>query len=666
MDPLSAFSLACNILQIVEYGANVLSRAAEYRDAPNGALNQHNTLHDVLQSLKGLNAELGATLPSSSIAQRTTVPNTRLVVANKECIRIADELIALLEKLKVKKSSTLEALRMSIKSVWYESKVKALKHDLAEAKDNLSFALMLSMQHSGTTKQIDLLRSHDESERRVVDALRSTSSSLSAEIQALTVQLDSTSLSSVDDTLRDFQLYHKDALAGLSRKLDATLSQQQTEGLAKRLSSLSNQDEVAQQRIIDSLTFPQIDERRNKIYRALRNTYEWVLDPGQSQTQFDDLLSWANSPDGTDQVYWVHGKPGSGKSTLMRYLFDELDKDLHFHPWSEDGPLLKINYFFWAPGTPLQKSYIGLLRSLLVQTFSHSPQIIESFVTPAVWKKARLASTMDIHWTSSDLIQALIAIVDAKLWYTFFLIDGLDEFEGTEQERDELLDIIHNISSHSHVKLCVSSRPWNVFQDAFDSSPKVRLEHHTQEDIRRYIDHEFNAQRRFKQLSQFDPSSADTLINYISDNASGVFLWVRLVVYELVKALRDGDNIHQLLRRVEVIPKDLDAYFNHLMGSIEPQYHKEASTFLQLALHQEHEFITLHSLRLLDVVCIQGIGDSFIFQEKVLNDQLDFSNLQKMKFDLDSALRQINSRCLGLLECQYDEGDTASRYELEF
>jgi hypothetical protein len=521
-------------------------------------------------------------------------------------------------------------------------------------------------RQSNTTKHIDLLRSNHESETRIVDALKSTSSSLSSEIQALTAQLDNTSLLSVDDALRDFQVSHKDTLAELSRKLDTILSHQEASSqLVQRLSLQADQDEVAQQRVIDSLTFPQIDERRNKIHRAHRNTYEWVLSPEQSQRQFDDLLTWAKSQDGNQQVYWVHGKPGSGKSTLMRYLFDELDEDLHFHPWSDDGTVLKIDYFFWAPGTPLQKSFNGLLRSLLVQMFSHSPQIIERFVTPAIWNKARLASATDIYWTSSDLVRTLMAILGAEMWYTFFLIDGLDEFEGTDQERDEFLDLIHSISSLAHVKFCVSSRPWNVFRDAFDGFPKLQLEDHTQGDIYCYINQELNAQRRFKQLRQYNPSLAANLINMILNDASGVFLWVRLVVYEMVKALRDGDNIQQLLRRVEIIPKDLDAYFTHLMGSIEPQYHKDASTFIQLALHEEHEFIVLNSLRLLDVVCIQDLEDDSGFERTVANNHLDFSDLPKIEFDIDAAYRRINSRCLGLLECQYDEGSTAEDYQIK-
>ncbi|ETS85085.1 hypothetical protein PFICI_03110 [Pestalotiopsis fici W106-1] len=665
MEPLSAFSLACNILQIVEYGANVLSRAAQYRAASNGALNEHNTLYDVLQSLKGLNAELGLSLPPSGSVQKATVPELRLATANKECMRIADELIALLEHLKVKKSSTVEGIRMGIKSIWYEGKVKTLKHDLAEAKDNLSFALMLFMQHGDTSKQAELLRSHDESERRIIDAFKSTSDSLSSEIQALTAQLNSTSLLSADDALRDLQGSHQDVLAELSQKLDAILSHQETSDLLKRFSILSDSTEVAQQRINESLTFPQIDERRNKIQRAHRSTYQWVLDPAQSQRHFDDLLSWTRSQDGNRQLYWVYGKPGSGKSTLMRYLLEELDQDLHFHPWSENETVLKVDYFFWAPGTPLQKSFIGLLRSLLAQMFSHLPQIIAKFVPPVLWNKARVASTMDIHWTSSELIQTITAVVRSEMWYTFFLIDGLDEFEGTDQERDEFLDLIGSISSLSHVKLCVSSRPGNVFQDAFDRFPKIRLEDHTQEDIHCYIHQELSSQRRFEQLRQHNPSLAKTLIRTILEEAAGVFLWVRLVVYGLVKALRDGDNMHQLLRRVEAIPKDLDAYFTHLMGSIEPLYRREASIFLQLALYEEHEFTALHPLRLIDMVCIQDEVES-VSEGQATSDELDFSNVQNMEFHLDSTLRRINSRCRGLLECRYLEGSTSWYHDIDF
>lgn len=348
----------------------------------------------------------------------------------------------------------------------------------------------------------------------------------------------------------------------------------------------------------------------------------------------------------------------------MRYLCNKLDKNLHFYPWGREDDVLKIDYFFWAPGTPLQKSFNGLLRALLLQLFLNNPDMIKAFVTPSIWNKASRASAshQDIRWDSAELIRIVTAVVEAKLSYTFFLIDGLDEFEGTDQERDDFMNLIRKLSSFQHIKLCVSSRPWNIFLDAFERSPKLRLEDHTENDIYHYIDQELNAQRRFGMLREYDPSLAQRLIHLVTNRASGVFLWVRLVVYELVKALRDGDNIPQLLRRVEIIPKDLDAYFAQMMDSIEPRHHKEASTILQLALHQDPEFTMLRPLRLIDVMCIQDNSSSHLVEGASTSSTLDFTNLQKIYFHLDSTLRRINSRCLCLLECQYLEGSGASAY----
>lgn len=336
MEPLSAFSLACNILQIVEYGANVLSRAAEYRIAPNGALSEHNTLNDVMQSLKRLNGELVLLLPSAAESPKATPHESRLIAANEECMRIADGLITLLERLKVNQSGTFEGIRMGIKSLWYEGKVKVMKSDLSEARDNLNLALLVFMQydntfssssfssfrnramlaqrydrHSGTTKHSELLQSSNESERRIIDTFQSTCDSLSSEIRALTTQFGNTSITPVNDPLIDFRVSHHHLLAELSRKLDTIISRQATMNLIKPSAQSSTGNVTAQKRIIDSLDFPQIDERKNKISNAHRSTYEWVLDPQRSTQQFDDLLSWIRSREQAQQLYWIYGKPGT-------------------------------------------------------------------------------------------------------------------------------------------------------------------------------------------------------------------------------------------------------------------------------------------------------------------------------------------------------------------
>lgn len=67
-----------------------------------------------------------------------------------------------------------------------------------------------------------------------------------------------------------------------------------------------------------------------------------------------------------DGLYWIEGKAGSGKSTLMRYIFDNKQTRLLLRKWScEDEPLL-VSFFFWRSGKiEDQASHEGLQRSLL-------------------------------------------------------------------------------------------------------------------------------------------------------------------------------------------------------------------------------------------------------------------------------------------------------------
>lgn len=65
-----------------------------------------------------------------------------------------------------------------------------------------------------------------------------------------------------------------------------------------------------------------------------------------------------------------------------------------------------------------------------------------------------------------------------------FLIDGLDEFDGDHEEMGMLFQ---QISISKNVKVCLSSRPWVVFEQLFNTSPMLRLHLLTYDDIERYV-----------------------------------------------------------------------------------------------------------------------------------------------------------------------------------
>ena len=130
----------------------------------------------------------------------------------------------------------------------------------------------------------------------------------------------------------------------------------------------------AYDRLVQSLLFPEISSRQEQIPDAYRHTYEWIF---QNIGWEDDIRSdtphkWANFAqwlvsEGSG-VYWIHGKAGSGKSTLMSFVIQDPRTGDILKKWAgPNSALLTPSFFFWESGTLMQKSVQGLLQSLLYQ-----------------------------------------------------------------------------------------------------------------------------------------------------------------------------------------------------------------------------------------------------------------------------------------------------------
>lgn len=150
----------------------------------------------------------------------------------------------------------------------------------------------------------------------------------------------------------------------------------------------------------------------------------------------------------------------------------------------------------------------------------------------------------------------------------------------------------------------------------------------------------------------------DDLIAFLVDKASGVFLWVRLVVHELLRAARDGATLPELVEKAHQLPRDLDSYFARFIDSIPQEYRKEASQLFQIALHNEDSFTALHGLRLLDLSYLGTFQRSAPSRGDYNAATFDPSNVAELESRLETTARRINSRCRGLIECHYMAGNT--------
>jgi hypothetical protein len=155
------------------------------------------------------------------------------------------------------------------------------------------------------------------------------------------------------------------------------------------------------------------------------------------------------------------------------------------------------------------------------------------------------------------------------------------------------VDLFLKFSASPNLKLCLSSRPWNVFSNAFgtDTTPKLRLEDLTRQDIRTFVTDKLGKDYRFQSLSNVDPRYCD-LIEEVVERAQGVFLWVALVVRSLLNGLIDDNSISDMQRRLSFYPSDLDNFFQHMMDGIEEVYKPQAAKIFQMVTAARAPFLS--------------------------------------------------------------------------
>jgi hypothetical protein len=165
-------------------------------------------------------------------------------------------------------------------------------------------------------------------------------------------------------------------------------------------------------------------------------------------------------------------------------------------------------------------------------------------------------------------------------------IDGLDEYKGNPLD---LIEIIRDLASvpDGDIKLCVSSRPWTAFRNAFEARiPNLRVEDLSRPDIHHYVDkHIRRGLLQAQHDSHSSPISTEALdlIEEIAERAEGVFLWVMLVVLFILRGIAERDPIWMLLERVRSFPADLDEFFRDILRRVDSVYAAHTHQALKLA-----------------------------------------------------------------------------------
>ncbi|KAK5723175.1 hypothetical protein LTR17_013895 [Elasticomyces elasticus] len=301
-------------------------------------------------------------------------------------------------------------------------------------------------------------------------------------------------------------------------------------------------------RLLASLAFEQMDVRRATIKLAYPETCRWFV-------SHPAYLAWLdhNQLDQHHGFLWIKGKPGAGKSTLMK--FAHAHARAHAHKNADENELL-VSFFFNARGEELESSVVGMYRSLLFQLLQKAPDLRN-----VLGEIENLKNDHGTLWTIASLRELFVSAVrglNNRRLKCF--IDALDECD--EEQVQDMVDCFEEFGQHvleegdgRHIHICFASRHYPAVHVQHGLQMTLEGQEGHSDDLAKYVQ---------KRLRAGKGKNIEGVRSQICEKANGVFLWVVLVVEILNKEFVAG-RMFALKKRLHEIPPKLSDLFKDIL-----------------------------------------------------------------------------------------------------
>jgi hypothetical protein len=230
-----------------------------------------------------------------------------------------------------------------------------------------------------------------------------------------------------------------------TRRLDEITAAQQI--ILGEISSRNTRQKC--ERLLQSLHFPGMEQRKQSIPESAPNTFEWAYDTDSS------FYSWLSSD---QRLFCVFGKPGAGKSTFIKFLDDDSRTREELSVWRPNSKLIATAHYFSYAGEAMHSSHVGLLRTLLHGIIAMDPILACSLCTQRWQGEDR---DLARSWTRQELLACLKNLAHLESSKVLLLIDGLDEYYPHESHRlvvDDLKALLETPKSQDlHFKSSLAS-----------------------------------------------------------------------------------------------------------------------------------------------------------------------------------------------------------------
>ncbi|KAF8248519.1 hypothetical protein K440DRAFT_679792, partial [Wilcoxina mikolae CBS 423.85] len=294
--------------------------------------------------------------------------------------------------------------------------------------------------------------------------------------------------------------------------------------------------------------------RYHKIASHHEGSLEWLW-------SHDAYLKWANSD--TSHLLYLQGKPGSGKSTLTRYLKEHLQAR---EPAAKSALISSFFYSFREGES--QRNHYNMLRSILYdiidqeESFFHHMQSQYRKYQELI-KQKPVGDRTTLHYECLQRVLRLIgSYITTKRVY--LVIDAVDE--SCCDDRRDILQLLFQLCTNSSctVKVFIASRPVGELDHLICAHHSViRMQDVNRVDIQIFIESFLGPELSLPM------DMCREITEYLLVHCQGVFLWVRLIRDQLIEYVEQGWSKNEIFQFLQSLPTELEEMYSLILKKLE-------------------------------------------------------------------------------------------------
>ncbi|KAI1860955.1 uncharacterized protein JN550_011110 [Neoarthrinium moseri] len=652
MSGIELLGFACNIMQVISFSREVISLCSNVYQGkhPDAELAKLATSLQVVSS--GVQTHFDTMQPRTADEKRLCDIATRCAIAARDL----DEEVGFITS-RHKQGNLASTLRIAAQTAWRKRRLDRLEKSLTEHERVLDTHLMARV-----CKQTDAigLRQQEGFDKLGADIqhfvsqyaighkkLRELVKSDMSLSQKRSEKVMKTHVTKEITTSKIALVNHIDSQAEITTK---TITRHFRDLNAR------GKDDSREEQFLRSFKYPAMNERRNYLTESHEGTFKWVFSqdkPSNDEDRRTDYQDppWDNFEDwlrSDSDIYWICGKPGSGKSTLMKFLASNTLTKEALRAWRHQ--VVIISHFFWKPGSANQRNVKGLFASLLHQLLTLRQDLLQAILE----NSSDLGQKdSDADWSVTELRSLCLSTMRNYPSSICIFLDGLDEI-CDEEGSGSLMEILDTMKAIPSVKICVASRPEKRFECHLSRFPHLKLQGLTSKDIRHYADRTlrpFWSRRQDLSVSVLDKE----ILPVLSEKAQGVFLWIRLAVKNLMSGLENSDSDEDLILRLHDLPTEISRMYYEMWARLNKNtkvYRESTAKYLNLLIaHRELEDYASkqgYSNKPARVLEIMGATNLSLQSRLFTTGQVPAAEVINDQYDRTREL--IDMRCVGLVD----------------